>query len=117
MTDEATKSALPNRFARSFLQAQEISSTRSRYTRAWPLREFWRDKVEEHVQVMDEFVEPLLEEALAKKVKGSQEKVDEELDDDTTLLEHLVRLTDGSYVHHFLLDNTELRVARSSVNP
>lgn len=66
---------------------------------------------------MDEFVGPLLEEALAKKVQVPQGKTDEELDDDTTLLEHLVRLTDGSYVHHFLLEDTELRVARSSSYP
>ena len=60
--------------------------------------EFWRDKVDKHVEVMDEFFGPLLEEALAKKkVKGEGAKVDEELEEGVTLLEHLVQLTDGTF--------------------
>ena len=41
-----------------------------------------------------------MEEALAKKVKNPRRKADEELDDDTTLLEHLVELTDGRHFRH-----------------
>lgn len=98
--DEATQMALPNRFASSFLKAQELSSKRGRYTKAWPLAEFWKGKVDGHVKVMDEFIGPLLEEALTKKVKNPRRKEDEELDDDTTLLEHLVELTDGRHLCH-----------------
>lgn len=92
--DHSHDSDLANRFARSFLQAQELSSRRSRYTKAWPLLEFWNNKVDEHVKVMDEFIGPLLNEALAKKSKQVEEK-DEEVGEDETLLEHLVKLTDG----------------------
>lgn len=94
---EATENALPNRFARSFLHAQELSSKRSRYTKIWPLLEFWKGKVDEHVEVMDEFIGPLLEEALAKKDMNPEQEVksEEELAEHTTLLEHLVQLTDG----------------------
>ena len=49
---------------------------------------------------MDEFIGPLLEEALAKKAKDPSPATDEELGDDTTLLEHLVRLTDGQNSHY-----------------
>lgn len=44
--------------------------------------------------MMDEFIGPLLNEALAKKSKQVEEK-DEEVGEDETLLEHLVKLTDG----------------------
>lgn len=93
--DKASELALPNRFARSFLEAQVISSRRSRYTNVWPLWEFWGNKVDEHIKVMDEFIAPLLQEALENKVEGLDVKVDDEVGEDTTLLEHLVRLTDG----------------------
>ena len=60
--------------------------------------EFWRNKVDEHVQVMDEFIAPLLKEALENKAKTSEAKADDEVGEDTTLLEHLVKLTDGSCI-------------------
>lgn len=94
--DEATESALPNRFAHSFLKAQELSAKRSRFSWFWPLLEFWRNKVDEHVKVMDEFVAPLLKEALAtKRTNPTRTNDDKGLEDDTTLLEHLVALTEG----------------------
>ena len=55
-----------NRFAQAFLEAQEASSLRGRLSNAWPLWEFWESKVDKHVKVMDEFIQPILREALAK---------------------------------------------------
>ncbi|KAI0693638.1 cytochrom P450 [Cytidiella melzeri] len=82
-----------NRFARSFLRAQELSSRRSSLTYAWPLWEFWRNKVDEHIETMDEFIEPLLQEAMSKKRhnKGSESSITPQ---DETMLQHLVNSTD-----------------------
>jgi hypothetical protein len=81
-----------NRFAASFLEAQDITAKRSLFTKAWPLLEFWRDKVDEHVETIDHFIEPLLKEAMAKKSEGKNKEANT---DDETLLEHLVNSTDG----------------------
>lgn len=84
-----------NRFAQAFLEAQVASSRRSRYTSSWPLWEFWGSKVDKHVAVMEEFIQPLLREALARKAEAGEQKVEEGVEDGETLLEHLVKLTDG----------------------
>lgn len=85
-----------NKFAKSFLNAQLESSKRSKYSALWPLWEFWESKVDQNVKVMDEFIQPLLKDALAQKAKsGGKGAGDEEVGEDTTLLEHLVRQTDG----------------------
>lgn len=77
------------------MQAQELSSRRSRFSKAWPLLEFWRNKVDEHVTVMDEFVALLVKEALAKKSASGEESAEKGLSDDATLLDHLMTMTDG----------------------
>ncbi|EKM60409.1 uncharacterized protein PHACADRAFT_83524 [Phanerochaete carnosa HHB-10118-sp] len=87
-----------NRFARAFLEAQLASAKRSRYTTAWPLWEFWKSKVDGHIEVMEEFIQPLLHDALARKAESPELKVEEAVEDDATLLEHLVKLTDDPQI-------------------
>lgn len=53
-----------------------------------------KDEVEDPVQVMEEFIRPILTEALAQKAKNSSAKSAEVVEGET-LLEHLVNLTDG----------------------
>nr|BAL05190.1 cytochrome P450 [Phanerodontia chrysosporium] len=89
-----------NRFAHAFLQAQLASARRSRYTAAWPLWEFWENKVEKHTRVMDEFIQPLLRDALARKAKGADAQAEEAVSDGETLLVHLVKLTDDPQIIH-----------------
>lgn len=54
--------------------------------------EFWKSKVDDHISTMDEFIEPLLKEAIAKK---HQKKAG--VEDSETLLGHLVNSTDGMF--------------------
>lgn len=57
-----------------------------------------------HMKTINEFIEPLCREALKQKAEklqvnsgaGADGKGDD-LDEDETLLEHLVKLTDGAY--------------------
>lgn len=70
---------------------------RLRFGGIWPLQEIRRDASAEHMQVIDEFLQPILTEAIAKNrdtgaPRGAAEKQDEEHE---TLLDHLVKLTDG----------------------
>ncbi|KIP04058.1 hypothetical protein PHLGIDRAFT_129763 [Phlebiopsis gigantea 11061_1 CR5-6] len=87
-----------NRFAHAFLDAQLNSARRSRFTNAWPLTEFWRSRVDPSVQVMEEFIQPLLREALARKAQSPETKAEEAVEEGETLLEHLVKLTDDPQI-------------------
>ncbi|GBE87187.1 cytochrom P450 [Sparassis latifolia] len=82
-----------DRFSRSFFGAQLQSALRSRFLGIWPLFEFWEDQVKKHVVAIDDFIKPVLENALREKDQKKDQGVD-----DTTLLEHLVNLTDDSQI-------------------
>lgn len=62
----------------------------------WPLQEIRRDASAERMQIIDEFLQPILTQAIAKNrntgVSKGAEKQEEEHE---TLLDHLVKLTDG----------------------
>ena len=44
---------------------------------------------------MEEFIQPLLKEALTSKAQSPETKAEEAVEDGETLLGHLVKLTDG----------------------
>ncbi|RDX55061.1 cytochrome P450 [Lentinus brumalis] len=78
-------------FASAFQNAQLASSKRGRFQDAWPLAEFWQDKVQAQKAAIDKFIAPLLTDALKKKNATTQnEKVTEE----DTLLSQLLKVTD-----------------------
>jgi len=81
---------------KAFKEGQLLSVVRSSLVRYWPLLEFWSDKVAPLRKVMDNFTEPLMEEALAKRnlelSKGADAKDD---DDNGNLLAYLVKHTQG----------------------
>lgn len=89
-----------NVFASAFSTAQSITALRSRYGMHWPLFEFWKDSVKEHMDIIHDTLNPILTEAVAKKkaaraigeVKADK---DREVKDGENLLEHLVNYTDG----------------------
>ncbi|KAI0809012.1 cytochrome P450 [Irpex lacteus] len=87
-----------NRFANSFLQAQELTAKRSLFGSAWPLWEFWRGKVDEHIATMDEFIGPLLREAIARKHERKACEVGDVEEESETLLAHLVNSTDDAKI-------------------
>ena len=87
-----------DRFVRAFQDALEATAIRGRFLQSWPLFEFWGDKVEEHLGAVHEFIDPIVGEALRRKAERQREGEDIEKDvrDDETLLEHLVKFTDGA---------------------
>ena len=81
-------------FANAFQKAQVASAARSRFGDFWPLIEFWEDKVEKEIQTVFDYVDPIVKRAL--ETKGTEEPSNmQDEDEDETLLEHLVKLTDG----------------------
>lgn len=91
-------------FAKSFLEAQNLSATRGRYTSAWAIFEIFQDKVAVPMKVIDDFIQPILKDALEKqaekKAQGVELGNEKQVADDETLLGHLVNLTDGASASH-----------------
>lgn len=93
-------------FAEAFLASQHIVSTRSRAGWIWPLLEFFKSKTDEHMKIVDAFLDPILEDALKKKeariADGSWNKEGEKdkAEEWETLLDHLVRYTSDKTVLH-----------------
>jgi hypothetical protein len=83
-------------FVKAFSEGQRLGVARSSFGQEWPLLEFWSDNVAPLRKVMDNFTEPLMEEALAKRKlelsKGADAK---DSDDNGNLLAYLVNHTQG----------------------
>ncbi|OSC98998.1 cytochrome P450 monooxygenase pc-3 [Trametes coccinea BRFM310] len=92
------------RFAQAFSEAQQVIALRWQVGWIWHMQELLRDKAAEHMQVVDQFLQPILEEAIAKnraaKSQGSISSVDHKPDENETLLDHLVRFTSDPAVLH-----------------
>ncbi|KAJ7755156.1 cytochrome P450 monooxygenase pc-3 [Mycena metata] len=82
-----------NAFVHAFIEGQRVHVDRSRFGSKWRLNEFWSDLVTPHRQVIDQFIEPILNDALAKKAEGQETK--QEAD---TLLGHLLLSTDDKQI-------------------
>ncbi|KAF7353514.1 Cytochrome P450 [Mycena sanguinolenta] len=90
-------------FATAFQEAQTITSLRSRFGEHWPLREFWVDELEKPMRIVREFLDPILEEAVARMRATGQaiqekdktnELGDRQVQEGESLLDHLVNYTD-----------------------
>ncbi|KIJ61017.1 hypothetical protein HYDPIDRAFT_31717 [Hydnomerulius pinastri MD-312] len=93
-----------NRFAHAFLEAQLAAANRTNYGSSWRFGEFWEDRVQKHMNVCFEFIDPILKDALVKKQelrsRGllADEKGEKEVKEGETLLEHLVNYTEDMAV-------------------
>lgn len=97
-------------FAQAFAEAQLEIAMRLRVGKTWPLWEILRDKTKQPMKVVDAFLNPILAEALRKKhelqASGKLEEKDqgkEDIEDDETLLDHLVKMTDGQSGFIFII--------------
>ncbi|TBU49014.1 cytochrome P450 monooxygenase pc-2 [Dichomitus squalens] len=88
-----------DRFSAAFAAAQEVIAMRSRIGWTWRLMELWTDASKEHMKVVDEYLQPILEDAIRKN-RNSTGKGQAEADENETLLDHLVKYTDEFNVLH-----------------
>lgn len=105
------------KFPRAFLQAQEAISQRERLGAIWPLWEMFGDATKEPMGVVNAFIDPIIQEALRKKrtkdaekgifggqsIKLEEDAHSAEVEDDATLLDHLVKFTSGVFTRPLLL--------------
>ncbi|TFK68747.1 cytochrome P450 [Pluteus cervinus] len=89
-------------FSAAFVNAMQVVAERERYGWAWPLYEMTGDKTRKPMEIVKRFIEPIVQEAVQKKVVRDSIKEDEQqfasspdskVDDDVRLLDHLVELT------------------------
>ncbi|KAF8125693.1 cytochrome P450 [Mycena galopus ATCC 62051] len=103
-----TSSNGSNAFARALNLAQDVTMGRGALGAAWPVAEFWHNKLTEPIRVVREFLDPILSEAVARRRANGGEKVenadthagDREVQEGETLVEHLL---------HYVHDHTMLR--------
>jgi len=88
-----------NKLAHAFVTGQYLTALRIQRGSSWPLAEFWKDKVKPHRKIVDQFIEPILAEALARRVAiGSNSDKKEEKDEDEdeeTFLNQLINHIQG----------------------
>ncbi|PSR74974.1 hypothetical protein PHLCEN_2v9388 [Hermanssonia centrifuga] len=92
-------------FAKAFAEAQTAIAHRARVGWIWPWSELFHDKTELPMRVVDAYLDPILKAALKKaedeKESGRvNEEVRDDLEENETLLDHLVRYTTDPVVLH-----------------
>jgi hypothetical protein len=79
-------------FVNAFGRAQVLSLVRLGYGPAWPLWEFWGDQVKPLRSVVDDFVTPLMNNALEKRALDMKADI-KPTEEESNVLAHLVRDT------------------------
>jgi hypothetical protein len=86
-------------FAYAFSQAQQEINRRLCIGQTWPLNEILADRTAQHMKVVNEFLDPILKDALEKR--GTAVEFDKNgFADNQTLVDHLVNLTSGEIACH-----------------
>ncbi|KAH9918439.1 cytochrome P450 [Fomitopsis serialis] len=90
----SARATIAQRFATAFQEAEHVCSERAWRGWIWPLFEAFENKSTKHMQVVDQFLEPIVQDALRKRdMKSSEGEESANVDDEETFLDHLVRYT------------------------
>ncbi|THH31300.1 hypothetical protein EUX98_g2878 [Antrodiella citrinella] len=97
--------AFADQFVRAFSRVQDTIAARGRLGYIWPFLEIFSDKTADDMKVVDSLLNPILEKALehARNEKSAGLRKDNEVEDvheDDTFLDHLVRCTTDKQVLH-----------------
>ncbi|KAF7966888.1 hypothetical protein HWV62_36642 [Athelia sp. TMB] len=90
------KSSPAEDFSVAFAQAQFVLAKRANIGWMWPITEILGDQTKAPMKVVDEFIWPIVDEAIEKnQARAQQGKIfnKEEVGEESTLLDHLVNLT------------------------
>nr|AAX49400.1 cytochrome P450 monooxygenase pc-2 [Phanerodontia chrysosporium] len=97
-------------FARAFAEAQDAVSFRLRMGWLWPWFELFGSRTKAPMAVVDAFLDPILRDAVARadKIKrengGRVPEVKGEIEEDETLLDHLVNVVQTKILHDEVLN-------------
>jgi len=86
-----------NAFSSAFLEALEAITQRERLGIIWPLFEIMTDKTKKPMEIVNDFLEPIIADAIRKKNDVHDEK-DAKFSEEGTLLDHLVQVTSDSKI-------------------
>jgi hypothetical protein len=89
-----------NAFAGALNLAQVVTMQRGAFGAAWPLTEFWHNRLTAPMRVVRNFLDPILSEAVARRRANGEEKVVEtagerEVQEGESLVEHLLHYIQG----------------------
>lgn len=90
-------------FSAAFLKSQHVIAERAIIGKIWPILEVLKNRTDEHMRVVNAFLDPILKEALRRKDEMKGYKATDKIHDDTdgeTLLDHLVKFTSDPIVLH-----------------
>lgn len=85
-------------FMGAFEMAQQIVTTRARIGYLWPLFELFGDKTEPHVKIIQNWLDPLVKQALEDRSQAEKAGIANAIAD-KTFLQHLVDSTEGSFIY------------------
>ncbi|PPQ86763.1 hypothetical protein CVT25_012408 [Psilocybe cyanescens] len=87
------------KFVKAFTEGLILAAVRTGLGREWPLVEFGHDKITPLRKVMDEFTDPLMKMALAKREQDLADGIESKDKEEMTLLAHLVNHTQGQIIY------------------
>lgn len=82
-------------FAKAFEAVQQIITTRAQTGLIWPVFELLDDKTSPHVDVIRQWIDPLVHQTVEHKAASKQAIINQNLEE-KTFLQHLADSTDGS---------------------
>ena len=84
-------------FSEAFANAQLTTAQRSRYGYMWQVREFWKDRTEDDLKIVNAFIDPILNDAVTKQRSSAAKTADvTKIEEGETLLDHLINYTQGT---------------------
>ena len=87
------------RFAEAFSEVQDGLAFRLRVGWTWAFKEIWKGRTDDHMEVVDAYLQPILQEAVKKnRSPAAKPEKSSEDDDEETLLDHLVKQTQGRFL-------------------
>ena len=74
-----------------------VAGTRERLGPVWPLLEIFKDHSKEPMKIVNAYINPIVKDAIEKhrKSPARNDKTASEVEDDETVLDHLVKQTSG----------------------
>ena len=82
-------------FAEAFAKAQYCISERECSGPVWPLYEIFTNNTDEPMKIVNAYIDPIIKDAVDKQREAPHHNITEELGDDETLLDHLVKISTG----------------------
>ena len=102
--EEGSQESMEEAFSGASVDVQQVMAERMRLGWIWPLAEVFRDKSRDPMKAVRAYLDPIVENAVQEKrekeTKGYATPLGKGgVEEGETLLEHLVKVTDGAHCH------------------